>query len=53
MPESADLDETLALHGLDRFAARKKIVERLEAFGLLEKIEPTRTWCRMATAPAW
>ena len=28
---SAELDETLALHGLDRFAARKRIVERLEA----------------------
>ncbi|MGO9702081.1 MAG: valine--tRNA ligase [Xanthobacteraceae bacterium] len=27
--------------GLDRFEARKKIVERLEACGLLEKIEPT------------
>ena len=31
----------LALHGLDRFAARKRIVEQLEARGLLEKIEPT------------
>ena len=28
------------MHGLDRFAARKKIVERLEAKGLVEKIEP-------------
>ncbi len=28
------------LHGLDRFAARKKIVERLEEKGLLDKIEP-------------
>ena len=28
------------LHGLDRFVARKKIVERLEASGLIEKIEP-------------
>ena len=28
------------LHGLDRFAARKKIVERLEESGLVEKIEP-------------
>ena len=37
---SADLDETLAMHGLDRFVARKKIVERLEANGLVEKIEP-------------
>jgi valyl-tRNA synthetase len=37
---SSDLDETLAMHGMDRFAARKKIVERLEAKGLLVKIEP-------------
>ncbi|HEU4661496.1 MAG TPA: valine--tRNA ligase [Pseudolabrys sp.] len=36
----ADLEETLAMHGLDRFVARKKIVERLETKGLLEKIEP-------------
>jgi valyl-tRNA synthetase len=28
------------LHGLDRFVARKKIVERLEEGGLVEKIEP-------------
>jgi len=40
LPPSADLDETLALHGLDRFVARKRIVERLEAKGLIEKIEP-------------
>jgi valyl-tRNA synthetase len=38
---STDLDETLALHGVDRFVARKKIVERLEAAGLLDKIEST------------
>src|SRR6202045_4509290 len=38
---SAELDETLAFHGLDRIAVRKKIVERLEAAALLEKIEPT------------
>ena len=35
-----DLDETLTMQGMDRFAARKKIVERLEAKGLVEKIEP-------------
>src|ERR1700692_1378262 len=40
VPASAELDETLALHGLDRFAARKKIVERLEAENLVVKIEP-------------
>ena len=28
------------MHGLDRFVARKKIVERLEAKGLVDKIEP-------------
>jgi valyl-tRNA synthetase len=28
------------LHGLDRFAARKQIVARLEDFGFLERIEP-------------
>jgi len=37
---SSDLDETLAMSGMDRFAARKKIVERLEEKGLVEKIEP-------------
>ena len=41
VPASADLDQTLAYHGFDRFAVRKKIVERLEAAGLLDKIEPT------------
>ena len=40
MPASPELDETLTLHGLDRFVARKKIVERLEAAGLLVKVEP-------------
>ncbi|TMK45980.1 MAG: valine--tRNA ligase, partial [Alphaproteobacteria bacterium] len=28
------------MHGVDRFAARKRIVARLEDFGFLEKIEP-------------
>jgi valyl-tRNA synthetase len=41
VPASSALDETLALHGFDRFAARKKIVERLEALSLIDKIEPT------------
>jgi valyl-tRNA synthetase len=40
VPASPELDETLALHGLDRLVARKKIVERLEAAGLVDKIEP-------------
>jgi len=36
----ADLDAVLALHGLDRFEARKRIVAMLEERGLLEKVEP-------------
>jgi valyl-tRNA synthetase len=40
VPASADLDATLALHGLDRFAARKIVVERMEARGLVDKVEP-------------
>ena len=31
----------MQLHGVDRFGARKKIVERLESAGLIDKIEPT------------
>lgn len=39
LPEgSAQLAEEL--HGVDRFAARKQIVARLEDFGFLERIEP-------------
>ncbi len=41
VPPSPDLAATLALHGFDRFAARKRIVERLEENGLIDKIEPT------------
>jgi valyl-tRNA synthetase len=41
VPSSAALTETLTLDGLDRFAARKKILERLEAEGLIGKIEST------------
>ncbi len=33
------LEETLEYHGLDRFEARRRIVERMEALGLLEKVE--------------
>ncbi len=40
VPTSPELEETLALDGLDRFDARKRIVTRLEAAGLLDKIEP-------------
>jgi valyl-tRNA synthetase len=41
VPASAALDEILSLHGMDRFAARKRIVEHLEARGLIDEIEPT------------
>jgi valyl-tRNA synthetase len=41
VPPSAELDLTEQLQGVDRFVARKIIVERLEAAGLIEKIEPT------------
>ena len=37
---SNDLTATLALHGVDRFAARKRIVATLEEKGLIDKIEP-------------
>jgi valyl-tRNA synthetase len=40
IPNSADLDATLAMNGTDRFAARKAILARLEEKGLVEKIEP-------------
>ncbi len=33
-------DQVLGLHGLDRFAARTKIVALMEAGGFLEKVEP-------------
>ena len=38
--KSADLDATLAMHGNDRFAARKAILARLEERELIEKSEP-------------
>ena len=37
---SPALDATLAMHGMDRFAARKQMVARMEEGGFLEKIEP-------------
>jgi valyl-tRNA synthetase len=40
LPPSEDLSAILALHGQDRFFARKKIVERLEEKGLIDKIDP-------------
>ncbi len=36
---SAGLNETLMLHGIDRFVARKQIVERMQEIGLLDKTE--------------
>jgi valyl-tRNA synthetase len=41
VPGNPNIETTIeTLNGLDRFEARKKIVARLEANGLLEKIEP-------------
>jgi valyl-tRNA synthetase len=40
VPASDELTATLALHGLDRVEARRKIVDRLEAAGLLVMVEP-------------
>jgi valyl-tRNA synthetase len=40
VPASGGLDETLSLDGCDRFEARKVVVARMEAQGLIEKIEP-------------
>ena len=40
VPASAELDATIAaLHGLERFAARKAVVKMIEERGLLDKIE--------------
>jgi valyl-tRNA synthetase len=40
VPESAELSETLKLDGVDRFVARRRLTERLETAGFLDKIEP-------------
>jgi valyl-tRNA synthetase len=40
VPASSELEQTLGYHGLDRFAARKEIVARMDASGLLAKAEP-------------
>jgi valyl-tRNA synthetase len=40
VPASSDLEQTLALHGAERFAVRKQIVARLDEKGMLEKVEP-------------
>ena len=39
VPPSGELELTLAYHGLDRFAAREKVVARMDAAGLLAKTE--------------
>jgi valyl-tRNA synthetase len=39
VPNSPELEATLAYHGLDRFVVRKEIVARMEAAGLLAKTE--------------
>jgi len=40
LPEgSAELSETMQLHGIDRYVARKQIVARMDALGLLAKVE--------------
>src|SRR5262249_52748049 len=40
VPKSEALAETLRMHGLDRFAARVKVIERMAAAELLAKIDP-------------
>jgi valyl-tRNA synthetase len=41
VPWNPDIERTIAdVNGLDRFEARKRIVARMEAAGLVEKIEP-------------
>src|SRR5262245_58379873 len=40
VPKSEALAETLRMHGLDRFAARTKVIERLASAGLVAKIDP-------------
>ncbi len=40
VPQSKELEETIAaLNGLDRAAARKRVVEMMEAKGLVEKVD--------------
>ncbi len=40
VPKSTELAETFNLQGIDRFKARKIVVERLEDAGLMDKTEP-------------
>ena len=39
VPESDELAATLAMHGTDRFDARTIVIERMEAAGLIDKID--------------
>ena len=41
VPSSSEMATTLKMNGLSREAARKEIVQRLEALGLIEKVEST------------
>jgi valyl-tRNA synthetase len=40
LPKSTELAETFELHGVERFKARKIVIQRLEDAGLMDKIEP-------------
>ncbi len=42
-----------AYRGLERFEARKRVVDDLDALGLLEKVEDHTLQVPAATAPAW
>ena len=42
LAETPDLEETLALHGRDRFEARERVVERMGSLGLLAGVEAHR-----------
>ena len=53
VPASADLDETMTLHGIDRFKARKTSSSGWRRRACSTRSSRTRTWCRMATAPTW
>jgi valyl-tRNA synthetase len=46
------LDAVLALHGQDRFAARKAVLAMMEERGFSTSSSRTRIWCPTATAPA-
>ena len=48
----ADPDFVRGLAGQDRFVARKAIVAKLEALGMLKRSSRTPTRCRTATAAA-